>query len=172
MNSNLNFIGIRKLKLDLLLNIIKDTLDKSSQLKENLYMSILPPIEDLTLIEMTDFIPVTRYTDIDIANYLVAAARTFNHVYYLEKNEQTGLSKYQKFLKGKPVTQYKGEDALEKGIKFDLIINYKQFEKHIQKAWKQQYAVDEPKPVVYQLIRNGRPLETPILVDYTDYYGH
>jgi hypothetical protein len=170
MNESLNFIGIKKLRLELFLNTLKDTLARDRNLNENLYLSILPPVEEISFVEIADFLPLTRYKDISIEKFLLPVTRSFNVVYYLDRNVQTNTSKYQKYMKSTLEREYKGAGALEKGIKFDLIMNLSDIESHMKRARTLSYSENEEKPRVFQIVKDKELLDPPLELDYKTFY--
>lgn len=167
-----NFVAVKCIQIDLLLKTLTDYLSKEAALNENLYVSILPTIDSLSLIEFADFIPVARYRDIDAGEFVQALSRSFNTVYLFEKNEQSQKSKYRKFIKGELEKEYKGSDALEKGLKYDLVLDYNEFVKHVRTVWEQNSDPQKKQPVVYQIIKNGQLMKKPVELNPIEYYGH
>lgn len=170
MSNIFKFIAVKKINNELLLHAMIEALNKSDNLNKNLYISILPPLEGLYLVEFSDFIPVTRYRDIDIIEYVNYVARNFNVVYLFDKNAQMKKSRYQKYLKGKLETEYKGENAFEKGLKFDLLLDFDYFAAHVQKIWAKKYSDQDERPVVYQIVKDNKILDDPIKLSYTEFY--
>lgn len=166
-----NFIAIKKLKTDLFLKTIIDALSKHDYLGENLYVSLLPPVDGLYLVEFADFLPVPRYRDVDVSVFLVPLSRSFNTIYLLDKNEQALKSRYVKYTQGNLEREIKGEDALTKGLKYNLIMNYEQVIEHVEKIWASNYPEDAPSPQVYQIIKDKLILEKPVEIEPKEFYG-
>lgn len=166
-----NFIAIKKLKSDLFLKTVTDSLIKQNIITENLYVSILPPVENLYLVEFADFLPASRYRDFDISIFLVPLSKSFNTVYLFDKNDQSLKSKFQKYTQGNLEREFKGEEALVKGLKFDLIMSYDHIMKHVNKVWFHDHSNKSDEPIVYQLINDRLILNKPIVIDPKDFYG-
>ena len=170
MDDIFEFIAVKKFQTNLLLRSIVSELNLSGCDNENLYISILPPVEGLYLIEFADYLPVTRYSDIDYFKFLLPVSRSFNVTCYLYKNEQTLKSMYKKYLKGKFEKEYKGENALEKGLKFDLILDADEIMAHVRKVWNNEYSENDKRPVIYQLVKDRIILDPPVELNYADFY--
>ncbi|MEW5822315.1 MAG: hypothetical protein AB1782_19125 [Cyanobacteriota bacterium] len=171
MNDVFDFIAIKKLQVELLLKVLTGDLSLGGVSMDNLYVSILPPFDGLYLIEFADYLPVTRYGDVNALRYLQTIARSFNIVFYLYKNDQTLKSKYQKYIRGKLELEHKGEKALTKGLRFDLVIDDNELIEHVQKVWSNSYSDGDLKPHVYQIVKDKKILEKPIEVEYTKFYA-
>lgn len=172
MNDIFDFIAVKKLQTELLFKILMAELSTFDEMYDNLYVSILPPIDDLYLIEFADFLPVTRYSDIHTERLIKPIARTFANVFYLYKNDQTKKSKYKKYNKGKMEEDHKTDKAFEKGLRFDLILEVEDIKSHVKKVWSCELTGSDPKPLTYQLVKDRKVLDEPQELDYTKFYGN
>ena len=172
MNDIFDFIAVKKIEKESLLKDLSAFLSLKEGRKQNLFISILPPIDDLYLIEFADFLPVPRYRDVNAIDYLEPVIRTFSKVFFFYKNDQVLQSKYKKYFNGKIESDQKGEKALEKALKFDLILEFNDLQAHVNKIWDNDYCENDLKPDVYQLIDNNVVLKTPVKIDYMSFYGN
>lgn len=168
----LDFICVKNLKTELLLKTLLHDLSSKNNLPGDLYVSILPAVEGFSFIEFADFLPVTRYRDICAKDYLKPIQRTFNSVFYLFKDTRLKHETYQKFLRATQEREYKGEGAIEKGFKFDMIMDKDLLYNHIQKIWSRDCVDMKIKPLVFQLVKDKALLEEPLMVSYLDFYGN
>lgn len=162
---------IREVEPEELLSKIKLILSNKNIELSNLYLSILPPIEDIYLIEFSDFIPLSRYRDVDAIDFLIDFHKTFHYVYYVYKNNQNKVEKYQKYYKGRLEREFKGKDAIDKALKYDLIMFKEDFFNHIDKAWNCNYKDEEPKPLTLQFIKDTVFYNNPLTITPISFYG-
>lgn len=167
-----DFICVKNLKRDLLIKTLLYDLSSKTSLPANLFVSMLPPIERFTFIEFADFLPVPRYRDISSKDFLLPINRTFHTVFYLYKDKRLNQEVYLKFLHGTQEREYKGEGALEKGLKFDMIMDKNLIFNHIQKIWTLNPTNIEEKPFLCQLIKDRQVIEEPLICNYVDFYGN
>jgi len=172
MSDEFNFIAIKDLEKDLLFNVLIDEITSEKKIIDNMYISILPPVEDLYLIEFADFIPITRFRDMNILKYLKPLSRTFNAVYFLFNDIQMNRGRYQKYINGNLEEDFRGNDAIEKGLKYDLFIDETIIANHFKQYWNQLYKKGNLRlPEVYQLVKDTKVLNTPVLLDTEKFYG-
>jgi hypothetical protein len=171
MSDSLKVIGIKNLKEETFLRLFCRELSVTKGLSENLYISILPPVEDWYFVEFADFIPVSRYNDLDLFNYLSIITKDFKKVCLLEKKDKNIKSVYQKYINGSMETDYTGEGAVEKGVKFDLILDYSDIIVFMKKIRFGKLQENDLKPSVYQLINENKLLDIPEKLDYKEFYG-
>lgn len=171
MNDIFDFIIIKNVQINLLLRTLVAHLKETGSFGENFYVSILPPLEKYSLLEFADFLPVSRYRDVKAIDYVKPLSKSFNKTFYVHKNPQFIKSKYQKYINGKLELEYKKEEALEKGMKYDLILEYDQVLNHILKVWSKQPLEKEEQPQVFQIVKDKVLLESPVELDYVEFYG-
>lgn len=167
-----NFLMVREVEPEELLSKITLILASKKLELSNLYLSILPPIEDMYFMEFSDFVPISRYRDIDAIDFLIDFHKVFKCVYYILKNNQNKTARYQKYRNSKLEREFKGPDSLEKALKYDLIMLKDEFFNHVDKAWNLKYTAAEPKPLVVQFIKDSVFLRDPIIIEPIDFYGH
>lgn len=171
MNDIFDFIVIKNIQVSLLLRTLVAHLKQVDTCGENLYVSILPPVEKYSLLEFADFIPATRYRDVKSFDFVKPLSESFNKTFYFHKNPQSSKSKYQKYINGNLEQEYKKEEALEKGMKYDLILDYDQVMEHILKIWSKEPLKKEEHPLVFQIVKDKVLLEEPVELEYVEFYG-
>lgn len=172
MSEDFNFIAIKNLDSSLLLKVLIEEIAINKKTVDNIYVSILPPIDDLYLIEFADFIPITRFRDINIIKYLNPLAKSFEFVYFFFYDKQMNKGRYQKYFKGSLEEDFKGSDALERGLTNNLFMDKKFLSNHFKQYWDQFYKKGNMiLPEVYQLVKDTKILEQAVLLKAADFYG-
>ncbi|MGD9579943.1 MAG: hypothetical protein AB7V50_01090 [Vampirovibrionia bacterium] len=171
MNDIFDFIVVKNLQIELFTRSLVDYLSGKETLGDNLYVSILPSFDNYYFIEFADFLPVSRYRDVKTFEFVDPLVKTFSKVFYFYKNSQLTKSIYKKYLHGSLEQDYKKEEAFEKGLKYDLIIDPEEVMAFVSKVWSGKLDINAKEPIIFQLVRDGVILETPVRLEYQDFYG-